>query len=313
MEYKDYYEILGVSRDADEKTIKKAYRQLARQYHPDANPGNQEAAERFKEINEAYEVLKDADKRSKYDQFGRDWQRAQQMGSDFDWTSWAQQTGGPGNRYGRRTVNVENLEDLFGGSGGFSDFFETLFGGGAAPGATRTSRRFSQRGRDTNHPINVTLEESYHGSTRTLSKDGRSLNVKIPPGVKTGSKIRIAGEGEPGMNGGEAGDLYLVVEVLPHSRFERDGDDLYTDFELPLYTALLGGTAEVYTINGSVNLTIPAETQNGTRFRLKAKGMPQLRRPDVYGDLYATASVQLPTNLNAKERELLAELRQLRA
>lgn len=309
MEYKDYYQILGVPRDADEKALKKAYRRLARQYHPDANPGDTQAAERFKEINEAYEVLKDPDKRAKYDQFGRDWQRAQQMGGGFDWTSWAQQqSAGP--RYTRRTVNVENLEDIFGGSGGFSDFFETLFGGGA-PGP-RTARQ-SQRGRNANHPISVTLEESYLGSTRTLSKDGRTLNVKIPRGVKTGSKIRIAGEGEPGLNGGQAGDLYLVVEVLPHPRFEREGDDLYGEFDLPLYVALLGGAVEVQTMDGVVNLTIPPETQNGSRFRLKGKGMPRLKQPDTYGDLYMTASIQLPTNLNPKERELVQELQRLRS
>lgn len=304
MEYKDYYKILGVSRNADQKQIKKAYRNLARQFHPDTNQGNAQAAERFKEINEAYEVLNDPDKRAKYDQFGQNWQSYQQAGGGpyaggFNWSG-----GGPNVRY----QTVDNLEDIFGGNGGFSDFFETLFGGSSGfQGSTSRPRR----GQDIEYAVSVTLSESYHGSTRTLSKDGRQLQVKIPAGVKTGSKIRIAGEGQPGIGTSESGDLYLVVEVQDDKQFKRQGDNLVVNFDLPLYTALLGGTANISTLDGNVQLTIPPETQNGTRFRLRGKGMPKLKKPSEYGDLFAVASIQLPTNLSDKERQLITQLRDL--
>ncbi len=312
MEFKDYYDILGVSRDADQKAIQKAFRQLARQYHPDTDPGNKKIAEKFKEINEAYEVLKDPDKRAKYDQFGREWQNYQQGGGGFDWTSWAQATGEGPTR--SRYTRVDNLEDLFGGSGGFSDFFETLFGmGGSTPGSRTTYRatQRTQRGRNIEHPLTITLAEAYHGTIRTLSKDGRQLQVKIPPGAKTGSKVRIPGEGEPGFGGGQT-DLYLIINVMPDQQFERKDDDLFTEFELSLYTALLGGTVSVPTLDGDVTLTIPPETQNGSRFRLRGKGMPRPRQSDTYGDLYATTSIQIPTNLSKKERELIHELQKMR-
>lgn len=313
MDYKDYYDILGVSKDADSQEIKKAYRKLARQYHPDANPGDEQAVDKFKEINEAYEVLHDPDKRSKYDQFGRDWARYGQSGSGFDWTQWASQYGG-----GRRTYRVENMDDLFGGSGGFSDFFETLFGMGATPGASsrsssRTGFKANRRGQDVETPVQVTLSEAYHGTSRRLNKGGRIVTVKIPPGVRSGSKIRIANEGEGGMNGGPAGDLYLVVDVADDPDFERTGDDLSTTIDVPLYTALLGGAVGVKTLDSNVKLTIPPETQNGVRFRLKNKGMPKLKDKDAFGDLYAVVNVLLPTNLSEEEKELLQTLKQLQS
>lgn len=311
MEFKDYYEILGVPRNADEKEIKKAYRRLARQYHPDVNPGDKAAEERFKEINEAYEVLSDPEKRARYDQFGREWQRYQQAGAPggFDWSAWTQ-PGGPRVQYTYTTA--EDLEDLFGEGAGFSDFFETLFGRGFGPRADRTRAPRPRRGQDIEQPVQVTLAEAYHGTTRVLTKDGRRLEVKIPPGVRSGSRIRMAGEGIPGVGGSEAGDLYLVVEVLPDERFERRGDNLYTEVEVPLYTAILGGEATVPTVDGSVVLTIPPETQNGRLFRLRGKGMPRLRNPSEHGDLYATANVRLPTRLSDRERELFEQLRDLR-
>ncbi|NDJ87514.1 MAG: DnaJ domain-containing protein [Chloroflexi bacterium] len=312
MEFKDYYQALGVSRTADQKEIKKAFRSLARQYHPDANPGDAQAADRFKEINEAYEVLSDPEKRAKYDQFGKEWQQYQHAGgAGFDWTNWAQATGagGPEGGYRRTYTRVENLEDLFGGGSGFSDFFETLFGMGGRPGAGEGFQA-QQRGRDIEQPVRVTLSEAYHGTTRSLN--GGKPQVKIPAGVKTGSRIRIAGEGQPGINGGPSGDLYLVVDVAPDQRFERNGDNLYTEFELPLYTALLGGTATVTTLDGVVQLNIPPETQNGARFRLREKGMPRLKNPRQRGDLYASAAIRLPTNLSTEERELIKQLKDLR-
>jgi curved DNA-binding protein len=313
MEYKDYYQILGVARDADPQEIKKAYRRLARQYHPDVNPGDKKAEDRFKEVNEAYEVLSDAEKRSKYDQFGRDWQRYQQAGAagpgGFDWGRYAQQAG-PGGQYTYATS--EDLEDLFGGQAGFSDFFESLFGAQAARQRTTARQPRPGRGQDIEHPVQVSLAEAYHGANRILTKDGRRLEVRIPPGVVTGSRVRMSGEGGPGYSGGQPGDLYLVVEVLPDERFQRQGDDLLTEVEVPLYTALLGGEVAVPTMAGNVTLTIPAETQNGRRFRLRGKGMPSLKNPDECGDLYATISIRLPTNLTSQERALIEQLRGLR-
>jgi len=315
MEYKDYYRILGVDKNADTKTIKRAYRRLARKYHPDVNPGDKVSEERFKEINEAYEVLSDPEKRRKYDQLGADYQRWQSMGGDprgFDWSQWfagGQPAGG------RVHVQYGDLGDLFGDLGGFSDFFQAIFGG--AGGRTQTSRRggrtWAYRGQDYEHPVEITLEEAFHGTQRVLEKEGgRRLTVKIPPGVKTGSKIRIAGEGGPGVGGGAQGDLFLKVKVLPHPIFERDGDDLRCEMPIDLYTALLGGEVVVHTLDGDVRLKVPPETQSGQVFRLRGKGMPQLRNPQKRGDLYVKVQVQLPTKLSAKEKALVRELAEMR-
>lgn len=320
MEYKDYYKILGVSKDADEKEIKRAFRRLARQYHPDVNPNDKQAEERFKEINEAYEVLSDPEKRRKYDQLGSEWRRWQQTGGrpgDFDWSRWAGGgAGGPGGqrvyvRYG----TPEDLEDLFGGGNPFSDFFSQIFGGmrgGAGSGGfAYEPRPRPQRGQDYEQEVEITLEEAYHGATRVLQKDGRRLKVKIPPGARDGTRVRIAGEGGAGVAGGEAGDLFLRVKVRPDPRFERKGDDLYTTVPVDLYTAVLGGKVTVPTLSGPVMLTIPAGTQNGRTFRLRGKGMPRLRRSGEYGDLYAKVDVRLPTKLTDRQRELFEELRRI--
>ena len=312
MEYKDYYKTLGVSKSADEKEIKKAYRKLARQYHPDKNPGDNTAEEKFKEINEAYEVLSDSEKRKMYDQFGSQWQQYQRTGgnpNDF-WSQWAGQQGGE--RGQSRTVGQEEFSQMFGGAGGFSDFFETLFGGsgGRPSGDFRGfgEQNFARqaRPRSQEHTLQITLEEAFHGSTRTLTwEDGRSLTAKIPRGVKTGSKIRLSGQG------GGGGDLYLVMEVLPHATYERDGNDLKITLPVDLFTAVLGGKVEVPTLDKTVKLNIPADTPNGKTFRLSGLGMPHLRHPDKRGDLYATVEVQLPTELTDKEKELFQELREL--
>jgi curved DNA-binding protein len=315
MEYKDYYQILGVSKDAEEKEIKRAFRKLARQCHPDVNPGDTGAEERFKEINEAYEVLSDSEKRSKYDRLGADWARWQQSGGrpgDFNWGPWA--TGAPG-RQGQR-VHVrygspEDLEDLFGGASPFSDFFSQIFGGigvGAAPGGFEYHVR-PQRGQDYEQQVEISLLEAYQGTQRLLQKDGRRLEVKIPPGARTGTRVRISGEGGPGASGEAAGDLYLNIKVSPDPQFERQDDDLYTTVPVDLYTAVLGGKAQVPTLSGTVKLTIPAGTQNGRTFRLRGKGMPHLPQPDQHGDLYARVDVRLPTHLTPHQRELFDELR----
>jgi curved DNA-binding protein len=317
MEYKDYYQALGVSKSASQNEIKKAYRKLARQYHPDVNPDDTQAEERFKEINEAYEVLSDPDKRGKYDQFGAQWQQFQSSGgspNDF-WGQWA------GQGQGARQVSPEELEQILRGFGGhqsgsgFSSFFDLLFGdlAGKRSGYQSRPSRGSARGRDVEVDVDVTLSEAFRGTTRLVSRpDGNQSQVKIPAGVKTGSKIRFRGVGEAGAGGAPAGNLYLVVKVLPDSRFERQEDDLYTTVEVDLYSALLGGKVDVPTLDGSVSLTIPAETANGTRFRLRSQGMPRLGKSNERGNLYVTVSVSLPTDLSAEERELFKQLRLLR-
>jgi curved DNA-binding protein len=314
MEYKDYYEILGVSRDADEKEIKSAFRRLARQHHPDVNPGDSEAEERFKEVNEAYEVLSDPEKRRKYDQLGTDWSRWQQAGGrpgDYDWSRWT--AGAPGGeRVHVRYGTPEDLEDLFGGASPFSDFFSQIFGGmrGAKPGGFEYQVR-PQRGQDFEQEVEISLREAYQGTTRILEKDGRRLEVKIPAGAHTSTRVRMAGEGGPGAAGGDAGDLYLRVRVMPDPQFKREGDDLHVTVPVELYTAILGGKVQVPTLNGPVMLTVPAGTQNGRVFRLRGKGMPRLRRPEQHGDLYAKVDIRLPSDLTPRQRELFEELRQI--
>jgi curved DNA-binding protein len=324
MEYKDYYRILGVSKNATEQEIKKAYRDLARKYHPDAHAHSDPAArkaaeERFKEINEAYEVLSDPDKRRKYDQFGAQWQQFTSRGGnpqDF-WQQWyANQGGGPTGGVYTRTVSPEEFEQIFGESG-FSDFFEMLFGRGGfgfGPFAERAGGvRVPRRGQDAEQPITVTLQEAYHGARRVLQLNGERIEVTIPRGVKTGSKVRVAGKGAPGVAGGAAGDLYLRVEVLPDPTFTREGDDLRVRVPVDLYTMILGGEVQVPTLDRPVVLTVPPETPNGKVFRLRGLGMPNLRHPDQRGDLYAVVEVQLPKDLSERERELFRELRRLRS
>jgi len=316
MEYKDYYKTLGVSKGADKKTIKKAFRKLARQHHPDKNQGDKTAEEKFKDINEAYEVLSDPEKRKMYDQFGSQWRQYQRGGgspNDF-WGQWAQQPGG-GRTYSR-TVNPEDLGQMFGGGSGFSDFFETLFGqmgGSGGFGQSGFGSQFAgqpgqRRIPDQEHAVQVTLEEAFHGSTRALTwEDGRTLNAKIPRGVKSGSKIRLKGQGAGG------GDLYLMVEALPHHQLERDGDNLKVTVPVDLYTAVLGGKVDVAGIDKTVKLTIPAETANGKTFRLRGLGMPKLRQPDERGDLLATLVVQMPQGLTDEEKALFEQLKALRS
>lgn len=320
MEYKDYYKILGVDKDAEAKEIKQAFRRLARQHHPDVNPEDPQAEERFKEINEAYEVLSDPEKRGKYDQLGQDWQRWQQRGGrpgDFDWGRWS--TGQPGQGVHVRYGSPEDLEDLFGGGSPFSDFFSQIFGGmGGAPGAGMGGGRGGyqyqprpQRGRDYEQIVEITLQEAYQGTKRVLQKDGQRLEVQIPAGAKTGTRIRMSGEGGAGGAGAPAGDLYLRVEVLPDPRFERQEDDLYTTVRSDLYTMVLGGQVRVPTPTGAVELTVPPGTQNGRTFRLRGQGMPRLRQPEQRGNLYAQLEVELPTRISPEQREMFEQLRQL--
>ncbi len=321
---KDYYEILGVSRDASEKEIKQAYRRLARKYHPDLNPGDKSAEAKFKEINQAYEVLSDPEKRKKYDQFGEQWEYAEQF---------AKAGGQSGVRWDfSQGDTIFQYSDL----GSLDDILNRLFGD-----SVMDFRRGPPRGQALEFPIEVSLEETYRGSTRIIQlqteepctacggtgKVGsrvctmcngaggkiitKRLEVKIPAGVKDGSKIRIAREGGPGRTGGTKSDLYLVVKVLPHQLFERKGDDLYTEVPVPLTTAILGGEVKVPTLNGTLSLKIPPETQNGKVFRLTGKGMPRLDNSG-YGNMYAKVKVVLPTNLTEEEKKLFERLQSLR-
>lgn len=317
MDYKDYYKILGVPRNADEKEIKRAFRKLAQQYHPDKNPGDAEAERKFKEVNEANTVLSDADKRSKYDKFGSQWEQYTRAGGrpeDFNWGGFG--AGAPGGGQAR-SVSPEEFEQFMRG-GNFSDFFETLFGGGDLGGRRAGPRYRTGSGgsfepfpgaqpRNQEVPVQVTLEEAFHGATRTLeSSDGTRMQANIPRGVQTGSKVRMRGAvGQ--------GDILLKVEVAPHAQFTRTGDDLRVQVAVDLYTALLGGEVAIPTLERSVMLTIPAGTQNGRTFRLRGLGMPKLKQPDQRGDLLAEVSIKLPTELTAEEKELFQKLRTLRS
>jgi len=305
MDFKDYYAILGVSPDADEQIIKQAYRKLARQYHPDVNPGDKQAEEHFKEINEAYEALSDPEKRQKYETLRQQYQQWQQRGGrgDFNWNQW--QTP-PGERGYTRTVSPEDLEDLFGGDSPFSDFFGSIFGQGG-----RTYRAGPRRGRDIEVPVEITLEEALHGTGRTLDAGGRRIEARIPPGVRTGSRVRLSGQGSPG-GGGQPGDLYLVVEVMPHPQFEREGDDLHIEVPVDIFTAAVGGQTRVPALDGAATLKIPPRTQADKTFRLRGKGMPRLERPGERGDLYAHVKLVLPERLSDAELETLRTLAQAR-
>jgi curved DNA-binding protein len=336
MDYKDYYKILGVERNADEKEIKKAFRKLAQQYHPDKNKGDKAAEARFKEINEAYTVLSDADKRSKYDRFGAQWEQYERAGQteDFDWGGWSNMGGGNGrSRSTARNMTPEEFEQFFGGGaggGGYSSFFDALFGSGmGSPGTggsgtqyrTRTGPRYGfnfdpRPGQQTPPPaetradvnVEVTLDEAYRGTSRVLqTEDGTRMEVNIPRGVKTGSRVRMRGGAGSGM-----GDVYLRIMVSPDERFTREESDLRVTLPVDLYTAVLGGEVEVPTLERPVVLTIPAGTQNGRTFRLRGLGMPELKNPDQRGDILAVVEVQLPTNLSDEEKRAFEELRKLR-
>ena len=322
---KDYYSILGVNRGASEREIKQAYRRLARKYHPDVNPGDKSAEARFKQINEAYEVLSDKEKRQKYDQFGDQWQYADQFAqAGYQQTPfWDFNQAGGTQRF--------HFEE------GLGSLFDDLFRSG-----TRSRRARPRRGQDVDYPVEVTLEEAYHGAKRTIALRNedpcsncqgtgriqnmpcsvcrgsgvvsavKRLEVRIPPGVKDGSRVRIAGKGKQGYTGGTSGDLYLVVSVKPHRRFERRGDDLYGEVAVPLTVAVLGGEVQVPTLKGKLALKIPPETQNGRAFRLAGQGMPHLG-DSAHGDLLAKVRVVLPTKLSEEERKLFERLGQLRS
>jgi curved DNA-binding protein len=300
MDYKDYYKILGVERKASADDIRTAYRKLAMQFHPAKNPGDKKAEDKFKEINEAYQVLSDDQKRARYDQLGSAYSNFRTSGGrpgDFKWDDWFQQQQG-----GQQQRGYGNAEDPFAG-GNFSDFFSSIFGE-----AVRNSARSQpmQRQQGYQQEVQITFQEAYEGTMRQLQTNEKKLQVRIPAGVKTGSKVRVAGAGPEGL------DLYLVVDVADDGKFERDGYNLTTTSTLSVFILILGGEAEVETPTGKVKLNIPAGTQIDQVFRLGGRGMPHLKDPKTKGDLYVKLKVQIPKQLSSKQRELLEEVSKIK-
>ncbi|SHF54088.1 curved DNA-binding protein [Mariniphaga anaerophila] len=313
MEYKDYYKVLGVPKSAGQAEIKKAYRKLAVKYHPDKNAGNKAAEEKFKEIGEAYEVLKDPEKRKKYDQLGANWNQYQNAGSGaggFNYSNF-----GNANPGGGKTFYYEgDLGDIFGHSGeGFSDFFKNYFGGGSrkrSAGFRQNQRVFN--GNDLRAEMDISLAEAFSGTTRILNVDGEKLRVKTKPGAYSGLELRIKGKGGAGANGGSRGDLYIRIRVLSDGRHTLDGNDLALKADVDLYTAVLGGKLEINTLSGKLNVPVRAGSQNGSKLRLRGKGMPVYGKAGIYGDLYIQLNVLIPKNLSQEELNLFKQLRELR-
>jgi curved DNA-binding protein len=309
MDYKDYYATLGVGKTASQKEIKSAYRRLARRYHPDVNPNNKDAEERFKEINEAYEVLSDPEKRKRYDELGPNWRQYEQYQQYARTRPGAGPEPGAGGFTSQR-MSPEDIEDLFGGESPYSDFFESIFGGGRG-GSGRM--RGPRRGADAEYPVEISLEEAARGATHLLGIEDsagqvRQVEVTIPPGAREGTRVRIAGQGGEGTGGGPRGDLYLIARIAPHPTFTREGNDLRMRVAARLTTMLLGGEVEVPTLaGGRVLLKIPPETPDGKTFRLRGKGMPRLGKPSEHGDLYAEVHVALPQRLTPARRRLMEE------
>jgi len=300
---KDYYKILGISKTAKEGEIKKAYRKLAIKYHPDKNPGNKQAEEKFKEINEANDVLSDPEKRKQYDQFGENWSQFQgASGQAYRDASRNRQGGGQ-----QYTMNEEDFQNSFGGN--FSDIFENMFGQRQGRNWKDAYAQQHFSGQDYNAELEISLEESYHGTAKQFSVNGSPMTIKLKPGIKDGQALKLKGKGGPGTQGGPPGDLYLTIHVKHHPFFERKGDDLYFDAHIGLYTAVLGGKAEIRTLDGLIKIDIPEETQNDKVLRLKGKGMPGYDHPNKKGDLYIKIKVDLPTHLSSREKELFKELK----
>lgn len=303
--YKDYYKILGVERNAAEKEIKSAYRKLARKYHPDVNPNNKSAEEKFKEISEAYEVLSDKDKRARYDQFGQYWEQA---------GAWkpGDQVPGPEQGFTFDFGDFDAGRAYGGEESGFSDFFEMLFGHGARPGGATRTRRATYapaKGRDIEAEMEVSLEDAFHGAKKSIGVGGKRLEVTIPKGVADGRKIRLARQGEEGPAG--RGDLIIKIRVRPHQVYERRGDDLYVELPIDYLTAALGGETQAPTLTGRVTMKIPPDTSGGRTFRLPGKGMPKLKG-EGRGNLYVRARVTVPESMSDREKELLEQIKSAR-
>lgn len=295
MDFIDYYSVLGVPKNASEEDIKKAYRKLARQHHPDLNPNDAEANKKFQQINEAHEILSDPDKRKKYDQYGEHWQHAEQFEQA------RQQQGRPAQ--GSQTGDFD-FSDGFGGAD-FSDFLSSLFG---QEGGSRAGRRETMfRGQDYQAELQLSLREAYTAHKQTLTLAGKTISISIKAGVENGQKIKLTGYGAPGVNGGPNGDLYITFVIADDPRYKRKGNDLYVTEVIDLYTALLGGEKIIETLSGNVKITVPPETQNGTKVRLKGKGFPVYKQEGTFGDLYVEWQVTLPTNLTDEQKELFRQ------
>ena len=306
MAFIDYYKILGVAKTASDKEIKAAYRKLARKYHPDLNPNDAEANKKFQQLNEANEVLSNAENRKKYDQYGENWQHGEAYEQARQQQTRQQQSyagGGGGHDF--------DFDGFGGEGGGFSDFFQSMFGGsngGPGAGAGRGGRRGAYRGQDYNAELNLTLQEVAEIHKRTITVNGKNIRMTIPGGVENGQTIKITGHGGPGVNNGPAGDLFIKFSVANDPKFKRQGNDLYNTIKLNLYTAVLGGEITADTLTGKVKLKVKPETQNGTKVKLKGKGMPVYKKDGEFGDLYLTYEIELPTNLTDKQKQLFEEL-----
>ncbi len=291
MDFIDYYNVLGIDKSASQDDVKKAYRKLARKHHPDINPNNNEAQKKFQQINEANQVLSDAEKRKKYDEHGKDWKHA----AEFEKASQA------------RGQSYSANDNSFSESENFSDFFESMFG---AAGHRSSGRDVKFRGQDYNAEIQLSLRDAYQSHKRTLTVNGKDIRLTIPAGIENGQVIKIAGHGSPGINGGPNGDLYIKFRIENDAQFKRLGNDLYATIDLDLYTAILGGEITISTLAGKVKVKVKLETQNGEKVKLKGKGYPIYKKEGEYGDLYVSYNIKLPTNLTNKQKELFKELSQ---
>ena len=295
MDYVDYYKILGVDKTATAKDIRAAYRKLARKYHPDLNPNNKDATKNFQQINEANEVLSDPEKRKKYDQYGKDWQHADQ----FENAKQYQQQSS--NQRESRNSGAQSESD-------FSDFFESMFGGSTG---SRRGRQAKYRGEDYNAELHLNLIDAFKTQKQTLSVNGHNIRITIPAGIENGQTIKVTGHGGEGVNGGPNGDLYIKFTIANHPKIKRLGNNLYTTVDLDLYTAVLGGELIIDTLSGKVKLKVKPETQNGSKIKLKGKGFPVYKQEGEFGDLYVTYNIVIPTNLTDKQKELFTEISKL--
>ena len=304
MDYKDYYKVLGVNKNAAQDEIKKAYRKLAKEHHPDKNKGDKASEEKFKEISEAYQVVGNEENRKKYDEMGAGWKQYEDTGANSG-------QGSHSRRGQSRQYSSADYEDLFGGSGGFSDFFESYFGGSYQSGKSQ-KREWTEPGEDYQAKLNIDLLQAYQGTSTVIQLDGEKLKVNIRPGVKNGQLLRLKGKGAKGSGGAQSGNLYIKVEINPDPDFERKGDDLYTTVNVDLYNAVLGGKQTVKTLGGDLNINLPKGSQNGKVLRLKNKGMPYYNKAEKFGDLYVKLNVVLPQNLNDEETEIFEKLSKIR-
>lgn len=293
MEFIDYYKVLGVDKSAKSEDIKKAYRKLARKHHPDLNPNDKEAQKKFQQLNEANEVLSDPEKRKKYDQYGKDWQHAEQ----FEQARQSRQ-----DQQGQWEQSFGDFDE-----GGFSGFFESLFGNRGA-----RNRQAKFRGEDYNASLQLNLTDAYKTHQQTFAVNGKNIRITIPAGVENGQKIKIKAHGGSGVNGGPAGDLYLTFNIVNNTNFKRSGNDLYTTIDIDLYTAVLGGEITIDTLSGKIKLKVIPVTQNGTKVRLKGKGFPVYKNEGQFGDMFVTYNVKLPATLTEKQKELFKQLSQMK-